>query len=200
MGKKKRYRGHYCKICASILPNERFSGGGHKNHICKKCSKKSPEEKRELEIINNISRMARFMNRSRNDRKLLEKYLHDKSERVRTEAKSLLEWPKKIVICEEMEWEYENMMELDSLDDEFWLEDEEELELSLDELDKLDTDDQERWFDDDYTEDELPFNPNPTLVTGGTSSCPFDFAETSSININKRSSCKIMNIGRKKVD
>jgi hypothetical protein len=30
--------GHWCKICDSILPNEKFSGKGHKNHICKKCA------------------------------------------------------------------------------------------------------------------------------------------------------------------
>lgn len=37
--------GHYCKICGSIKPNEKFSGKGHKNHICKECSKKPLEEK-----------------------------------------------------------------------------------------------------------------------------------------------------------
>ena len=36
--------GHFCWICLKILPNEKFSGKGHKNHICKKCSK-IPKEK-----------------------------------------------------------------------------------------------------------------------------------------------------------
>jgi hypothetical protein len=157
MGKKKRYRGHYCKICAGILPNERFSGGGHKNHICKQCSKKSPEEKRELEIINDISRMACFMNLSRNNRKLLQKYSHDNSERVRDAANSLLDWPKEMMLYRKMDEEYEDLMGIDPWDDEFWEEDEEELEMSLEELDKLDANDQERWFDEDYIEDELPF-------------------------------------------
>jgi hypothetical protein len=44
MSKKKKYRGHYCWICGEIRPNEKFSGSGHKNHICKKCTGK-PKEK-----------------------------------------------------------------------------------------------------------------------------------------------------------
>jgi len=46
MGKKKRYRGHYCWMCESILSNESFSGRGHRDHICKKC-KKLPRAKRQ---------------------------------------------------------------------------------------------------------------------------------------------------------
>ncbi len=42
--KKKKYRGHYCWVCQSVLPNEKFSGQAHSNHICKKCSKLSKEE------------------------------------------------------------------------------------------------------------------------------------------------------------
>jgi len=28
---------HYCRICCSYLPNERFSGGGHRAHVCRAC-------------------------------------------------------------------------------------------------------------------------------------------------------------------
>ena len=38
--------GHWCKICDRMLPNEKFSGKGHKSHICKKCAR-LPKEKRE---------------------------------------------------------------------------------------------------------------------------------------------------------
>lgn len=44
MSKKKRRRGHYCKICSEYKSNESFSGKGHANHICRRCSKKSPAE------------------------------------------------------------------------------------------------------------------------------------------------------------
>lgn len=37
--------GHWCKICHDVLPNEKFSGKGHKNHICKKCSALPKEQK-----------------------------------------------------------------------------------------------------------------------------------------------------------
>ncbi|MGG5254222.1 hypothetical protein ACQYAD_12070 [Neobacillus sp. SM06] len=38
MGKKKR-RGHFCIGCEEYLPNEKFSGKGHRKHLCKKCQK-----------------------------------------------------------------------------------------------------------------------------------------------------------------
>lgn len=31
--------GHYCWMCERLRPNERFSGGGHKRHLCKDCQK-----------------------------------------------------------------------------------------------------------------------------------------------------------------
>lgn len=38
MGKnKKKGRGHFCKICGRTLANEKFSGKGHRQHICKDC-------------------------------------------------------------------------------------------------------------------------------------------------------------------
>jgi len=38
--------GRWCRICHSLLANEKFSGKGHKNHICKKCAS-MPKEKRD---------------------------------------------------------------------------------------------------------------------------------------------------------
>ncbi|MBC2697170.1 MAG: hypothetical protein HF975_15430 [ANME-2 cluster archaeon] len=46
MAKKKRYRGHFCKVCRQILPNEKFSGKEHAAHICKKCATKQKKEKK----------------------------------------------------------------------------------------------------------------------------------------------------------
>ena len=36
--------GHWCWVCGNILPNEKFSGKGHRRHICKKCAKFPKEE------------------------------------------------------------------------------------------------------------------------------------------------------------
>jgi len=43
VSKKKKRSGHYCWVCQSYRPNEKFTGKGHKNHICKKCSSKPIE-------------------------------------------------------------------------------------------------------------------------------------------------------------
>lgn len=47
--KKKKQRGHYCRICGDYKANEKFSGKGHARHICKSCmsamrSGKNPED------------------------------------------------------------------------------------------------------------------------------------------------------------
>lgn len=36
--------GHYCRICGRARANEKFSGKGHKNHICKDCSGKPKQQ------------------------------------------------------------------------------------------------------------------------------------------------------------
>lgn len=41
-------RGHYCKVCGEYKANEKFSGKGHANHICKACAKLSAEKKAEM--------------------------------------------------------------------------------------------------------------------------------------------------------
>jgi hypothetical protein len=51
---KKRYKGHYCRICGAIKPNEQFSGKGHRNHICKECSRKPKAEINEIDIEEEI--------------------------------------------------------------------------------------------------------------------------------------------------
>ncbi|MCO5298303.1 MAG: hypothetical protein M9921_15755 [Fimbriimonadaceae bacterium] len=33
----KKRRGHYCWVCGRVRPNEKFSGAGHRDHICKEC-------------------------------------------------------------------------------------------------------------------------------------------------------------------
>lgn len=43
--KKKNKHGWYCKICGRFRPNEKFSGKGHAQHICKDCQRQIHEEK-----------------------------------------------------------------------------------------------------------------------------------------------------------
>jgi hypothetical protein len=49
MARKKR--GHYCYGCDRFRANEKFSGKGHRKHLCKDCSKKSKTK----EKVENIS-------------------------------------------------------------------------------------------------------------------------------------------------
>ncbi len=45
----KKYRGHYCRICRRSHPNEKFSGKGHRNHICKDCARKPKSDIDEID-------------------------------------------------------------------------------------------------------------------------------------------------------
>jgi hypothetical protein len=40
--------GHFCRICGRTKPNEKFSGKGYKNHICKLCAKRPKAEQNEI--------------------------------------------------------------------------------------------------------------------------------------------------------
>lgn len=41
--------GHGCRICGRTRANEKFSGKGHKNHICKECAAMPKDEITEIE-------------------------------------------------------------------------------------------------------------------------------------------------------
>jgi len=38
--------GHYCRICGRTRPNEKFSGKGHRTHVCRDCAR-MPKESRD---------------------------------------------------------------------------------------------------------------------------------------------------------
>jgi len=54
--------GHFCRVCACSKPNERFSGKGHKHHICKACSRKPEEERCAIDQENEIVGFMRQSN------------------------------------------------------------------------------------------------------------------------------------------
>lgn len=58
MGKRrKKRRGHFCWCCEQVLPNERFSGAGHRQHLCKKCKRLGREELAYRQQVRNIDRL-----------------------------------------------------------------------------------------------------------------------------------------------
>jgi hypothetical protein len=46
--------GHYCRICGCDRPNQSFSGRGHRNHVCKKCSQLPGEVRFRIEALAEI--------------------------------------------------------------------------------------------------------------------------------------------------
>ncbi len=46
--------GHFCRICGETRPNERFSGGGHRTHVCRQCQKLPIEKRRAIEALAEI--------------------------------------------------------------------------------------------------------------------------------------------------
>ena len=54
--------GHYCRMCDRVRPNERFSGEGHRIHVCKACSRLPKEESRQHELKDEIAGFLRQSN------------------------------------------------------------------------------------------------------------------------------------------
>ncbi len=54
MAKKKKRRGHYCRICHSYRPNQAFSGKGHASHVCKHCQKLPKAERFHIEAMDRM--------------------------------------------------------------------------------------------------------------------------------------------------
>jgi hypothetical protein len=63
----KKYRGHYCRICRRTRPNEKFSGKGHRNHICKDCARKPKSDIDEIDQKQEIFGYLQQSNISKNN-------------------------------------------------------------------------------------------------------------------------------------
>lgn len=64
--------GHWCRVCGRTRANEKFSGKGHKNHICKECSRKPKEEIAEADQKEEIFGFLKQSNISEKNVKRLE--------------------------------------------------------------------------------------------------------------------------------
>ena len=53
--------GHYCRICGRTRANEKFSGKGHKNHVCKDCSGKSSRKVKMVAVNETVSDLEPFI-------------------------------------------------------------------------------------------------------------------------------------------
>ena len=52
---------HYCRHCERYLPNERFTGRGHHQHLCKDCSRRP---KSEIQKADQLREIANFLKQS----------------------------------------------------------------------------------------------------------------------------------------
>ncbi|MFV2049617.1 hypothetical protein ACEWK1_19955 [Metabacillus sp. YM-086] len=59
MGKKKQ--GHYCFGCDRYRANEKFSGKGHRQHICKECKSKGKEKEIFFDIKPHHNRLIKLL-------------------------------------------------------------------------------------------------------------------------------------------
>lgn len=51
--------GQFCRMCERVRPNERFSGKGHRIHVCKDCSRLPKEERHRRELKDEIAGFLR---------------------------------------------------------------------------------------------------------------------------------------------
>lgn len=102
LARKKKYRGHYCWACGRIRPNERFSGGGHKQHVCCDCQKLGSEELAYRQAVRDIDRCLDFgCGIRRKSRKTFDQFLSHSNPRIRGCAQRI----KEDLEAERKEWQ-----------------------------------------------------------------------------------------------
>ena len=77
-------QGHYCRICGEYKANEKFSGKGHAQHICKQCAKLPVEKRNEIQTVNRLMNLPFWL--SKEQRSWLEKMRKDEREEIRDAA------------------------------------------------------------------------------------------------------------------
>lgn len=82
---------HYCKICMSYKANEKFSGKGHRLHICKQCSKLPKEERNNIMAGDEITGFLFQSNISEKNISKLRKLCKSENEEIKELATLVLE-------------------------------------------------------------------------------------------------------------
>lgn len=87
MSKRGRYHGHFCWCCGRVRPNERFSGRGHAQHLCRDCAKLGAGELAYRQAARDIDRLVTWNGLvRRKQQKTFEQFLSHPDERVRAYA------------------------------------------------------------------------------------------------------------------
>jgi hypothetical protein len=84
----RRHRiGHYCWSCGRMRANEKFSGRGHAQHLCKECARLGKDELAYRQAVRNLDRLlAGCSIVPHKKREQFRQYLHHTNERVRAYA------------------------------------------------------------------------------------------------------------------
>jgi hypothetical protein len=83
--------GHYCRICGRQRPNEKFTGRGHRSHICEDCQRLPREELGRIERLDELFRFLDQSNISAKNISRLETLKRDPNKEVRELAGLILE-------------------------------------------------------------------------------------------------------------
>jgi len=91
MGRKKKYRGHFCWACGRIRANERFGGGGHAHHVCRDCQKLGKEELEYRQASRDLGRLVTWDGMiPRKHKKSFDRFLNHSNPRIREQAQTML--------------------------------------------------------------------------------------------------------------
>jgi hypothetical protein len=82
---------HYCRICDRYRRNEKFSGRGHRDHICKDCQRLPREERDRIDCLDELDNFLNQSHISPKNIARLEVLTQHGSGEVRKLAKLLLE-------------------------------------------------------------------------------------------------------------
>src|SRR5882724_430895 len=82
---------HYCHICGRRRANERFSGRGHRDHVCKECMRLPSEKRRQIEELDETTGFLTQSNISEKNLKRLALLVESADEEVAQLAKVVRE-------------------------------------------------------------------------------------------------------------
>jgi len=85
--KRNKPHGHFCYVCGEHKANEKFSGRGHANHICRQCQALPAATRNEMIAVRKIDNMA-FRYLSKTEIKWLRKKMNDPRPEVRAAAQT----------------------------------------------------------------------------------------------------------------
>ncbi len=85
--RRKQRRGHYCWSCGRTRANEKFSGRGHVEHLCKDCARLGKEELAYRQTVRDLEQLLTWDGHvPRRNLEQFRKYLNHKDARGRAYA------------------------------------------------------------------------------------------------------------------